>query len=450
MVQHPLYPSVYDPIQIGAVEIKNRVYMTPHGSIAVLSPPEYGLRNHVYAHDPVDGSPLPHPDLVDYFEERARGGVGLIIMGHIEVQKGDSGRFHLTTDAAVEAFKPLVDRVHQHDTKIFAQLHCGFGSPSGLPGAGFVQGDGFTEPLTVEQIRRIVQLAGLSAKNAREAGFDGVELHGAHLHSTGLFLSGFTNRRTDEYGGSIENRMRFPVECLEAIHANVGGSIAVGIRMTAEENLPNGIDSEESCEIVRRLEALGLVDYFDLDIGHSQHMWHVWGPHYLPRSYQVPHIAKVRAAIRNAVVLGCPGRLRDPAEAQRIIESGAMDMVGSTRGFLADPEWVRKGLEMRTDEIRPCTGLNGCLFEGQCVMNPTNYLESLYGVSKMRPTEQPKRVVIIGGARPAWRRPASPPNGVIRSSCSNGRRVSAANSTCRPGFPPARPASKRCNGGRID
>jgi 2,4-dienoyl-CoA reductase-like NADH-dependent reductase (Old Yellow Enzyme family) len=396
MGKHPLYPAVYEPIQIGPVEIRNRVYMTPHGSIAVLSAPEYGLRNHVYARDPDDGSPLPHPDLFDYFEERARGGVGLIIMGHIEVQKGDSGRFHLTTETAVQAFRPLVDRVHQHGTKIFAQLHCGFGSPSGLPGAGFVQADGFPEPLTVEHIHRIVQLAGLSAKNATEAGFDGVELHAAHLHSTGMFLSGFTNRRTDDYGGSIENRMRFPVECLEAIRAGVGHSIAVGIRMTAEEHLPNGIDSEESCEIVRRFEALGLVDYFDLDIGHSQHTWHLWGPHYLPKSYQVPYIAKVRAAIHTAVVLGCPGRLRDPAEAQRIIASGAMDMVGSTRGFLADPEWVQKGLELHSDEIRPCTGLNGCLFEGQCVMNPANHLESLYGVTKVRPTAKPKRVVIVG------------------------------------------------------
>jgi len=397
MAQHTLYPAVYDPIQIGPVEIKNRIYQTPHGSFAVLSPPKYQLASHVYAKDPVDGSPLPHPEVGDYYEERARGGVGLIIMGHIEVQKGDSGRYHLTTDSAVEAFRPIVDRVHQHGTKIFSELHCGFGSPSGLPGAGHIATAGFPEQLSTDRIHRIVELAGLSAKNAREAGFDGVELHAAHLHSTGLFLSGFTNRRTDEYGGSLENRMRFPVECLQAIRAAVGTSVAVGIRMTAEENLPDGIDSAEACEIVRRFEALGLVDFFDLDIGHSQHMWHVWAPHYLPESYQVPYIAKVRAVIRDAVVLGCPGRMRDPAEAQRIIESGAMDMVGGTRGFFADPEWARKGLEMRSDEIRPCVGLSGCVFEGQCVMNPTNYLEALYGVTKLKPTEQVKNVVIVGG-----------------------------------------------------
>jgi 2,4-dienoyl-CoA reductase-like NADH-dependent reductase (Old Yellow Enzyme family)/thioredoxin reductase len=397
MAQHTLYPAVYDPIQIGPVEIKNRLYQTPHGSIAALSPPQYGLRQHVYAVDPVDGSPLPHPDVIDYFEERARGGVGLIILGHIEVQKGDSGRYHLTTPSAVEAFKPLVERMHLHGTKVFAELHCGFGSPSGLPGAGFIHSTGFPEPLTVEDIHRIVELVGISAKGAMDAGFDGVELHGAHLHSTGLFLSGFTNRREDEYGGSTENRMRFPVECLQAIRAAVGDQIAVGIRMTAEENLPDGIDSSESIDIVKRFEALQLVDYFDLDIGHSQHMWHVWGPHYLPESYQVPYIAKIRAAIRDAVVMGCPGRMRDPAEAQRIIESGAMDMVGGVRGFFADPEWPRKGFEGRVEEIRPCVGLSGCVFEGQCVMNPTNYLESLYGVTKLRPTEEQKRVVVIGG-----------------------------------------------------
>jgi NADH:flavin oxidoreductase / NADH oxidase family len=114
---------------------RDRLFQTPHGSIAALSPPAYGLAGHVYAKDPTDGSPTPHPDVIDYYEERARRSVGLIIVGHIEVQKGHSGRWHLTTDSAVDAFRPLVDRVHQHGSKMFAQLHCGFGSPSGIPGA---------------------------------------------------------------------------------------------------------------------------------------------------------------------------------------------------------------------------------------------------------------------------------------------------------------------------
>jgi 2,4-dienoyl-CoA reductase-like NADH-dependent reductase (Old Yellow Enzyme family)/thioredoxin reductase len=396
MTVHSLYPNVYDAIRIGPVDIKNRLFQTPHGSIAALSPPALGLAGHVYAKDPVDGSPLPHPDVIDYYEERARGGLGLIIMGHIEVQKFGSGRWHLNTPSAVEAFKPLTDRLHQHGTKVFAQLHCGFGSPSGVPGAGFV-GDGFPKPLTKDDIHRITALVGHNAKNAREAGFDGVELHAAHLHSTGLFLSGFTNRRTDEYGGSLENRMRWLVECLQSIRDNVDDTIAVGIRMACDEQLPGGIDSEEACEIARRFETTKLLDFFDLDIGHSQHMWHVWAPHYLPASYEVPYIAKVRAAIKDTVVLGCPGRLSDPAEAERIIESGAMDMVGGVRGLFADPEFPRKGLEVRADEIRPCIGLNSCTYEGQCVMNPTNYLEALYGVTKMKPTDAPKHVVVVGG-----------------------------------------------------
>jgi 2,4-dienoyl-CoA reductase-like NADH-dependent reductase (Old Yellow Enzyme family) len=378
------------------VEIKNRLFQTPHGSPAVNSNPAYGLAGHIYARDPADGSPLPHPDVIDYYTERARGGLGLIIMGHIEVQKGDSGRWHLTTGSAVDAFRPLAERVHQHGTKLFAQLHCGFGSPSGLPGAGFV-GEGFPRPLTTDDLKRIAGLVGLSARNAREAGFDGVELHAAHLHSTGLFLSGFTNRRTDEYGGSTENRMRFAVECLQAIREAVDDTIAVGIRMPCDEQLPNGIDADQAREIVQRFEELKLLDFIDLDIGHSQHMWHVWAPHYLPASYEVPYIAKVRAAIKDAVVLGCPGRLNEPSEAERIIESGAMDMVGGVRGFFADPEWPQKGLELRTEEIRPCIGLNSCTYEGQCVMNPANYLEALYGVTKITKSDTPKRLVVAGG-----------------------------------------------------
>ena len=350
----------------------------------------------MYAKDPVDGSPLPHPDVIDYYEERARGGLGLIIQGHIEVQKGDSGRWHLTTPSATEAFVPLLERVHSHGTKMFAQLHCGFGSASGIPGAGHV-GEGIPRALTRDDIHRIVDLVRISAANAVKAGFDGVELHAAHMHSTGIFLSGFTNRRTDEYGGNLENRMRFVVEGLHAIREAVGTSVAVGIRMPCDEKLPGGIDAAEAQEIARRLEDMGLVDFFDLDIGHSQAMWDVWGPHYMPASYEVPYIAKIRSVIRNAVVLGCPGRLNDPAEAQRIIESGAMDMVGGARGLFADPEFPRKGLETRAEEIRPCIGMNSCLYEGQCVMNPTNYLEALYGVTKMKPTTDPKRVLVIGG-----------------------------------------------------
>lgn len=396
MNTHRLYPHVFEPITIGPVEIKNKLYLTPHGTFASLSAPGSGLRERIYVPDPVDGSPLPHPEVIDYYEERARGGVGLIIFGHIEVQKGDSGRWHLTTPSAVEAWKPMIQRLHSHGTKVFAQLHCGFGSPSGLPGAGFV-GEGFPEPITRDDIKRIVDLVGISARNAREAGFDGVELHAAHLHSTGLFLSGFTNVRTDEYGGSLENRLRFPLECLQAIRAAVDDTIAVGIRMPADEKLAEGVTATEAQDIVRALEAAGVVDFIDLDVGHSQHMWDVWSPHYQPDSYEVPYIAEVRSAIMNAVVLGAPGRLSDPAEAERIIQSGAMDMVGGTRGFFADPEWPRKALEMRSSEIRPCIGLNGCTIDGQCVMNPTNYLESLYGVTKLKKTSLPKQVVVVGG-----------------------------------------------------
>jgi 2,4-dienoyl-CoA reductase-like NADH-dependent reductase (Old Yellow Enzyme family)/thioredoxin reductase len=396
MGSHNLYPNVYKPIRIGPVEVKNRLFQTPHGSAAVNANPAYGLADHIYARDPADGSPVPHPDVIDYYEERARGGLGLIIMGHVEVQKFGSGRWHLTTGTAVDAFRPLADRVHRHGTKLFAQLHCGFGAASAIPGAGFV-GEGFPEPLSTHDIKRIVGLVGLSAKNAREAGLDGVELHAAHLHSVGLFLSGFTNRRDDAYGGSRQNRMRFALECLYAIREAVGDTIAVGIRMPCDERLPGGIDSGEAREIAQRLDELKLLDFFDLDMGHSQHMWDVYPPHYQPPSYQVPHIAKVRDAIRDAVVLGCPGRLGDPAEAERIIASGAMDMVGGVRGLYADPEWPRKGFELRAEEIRPCIGLGSCVYEGQCVMNPGMYLEALYGVTKIAKTEAPKRLVVVGG-----------------------------------------------------
>jgi 2,4-dienoyl-CoA reductase-like NADH-dependent reductase (Old Yellow Enzyme family) len=392
------YPNLFQPLQIGPVEVKNRIYQTPHGTIAGLGLASMWLRPHVYGQDPADGSPAPAPDLIDYFEERARGGAGLLIEGHIEILKGDSGRFHLTTETAADLFVPLLERVHTHGTKMFAQLHCGMRSPSGLPGAGMVMGGTpFPAPLTKHDIREIVRLIGVNTKNAIRAGFDGVELHAAHLHSVGMFMSGFTNRRTDEYGGSLENRMRIVYECLESMHENADGTLAIGIRMTADEKLELGISGEEAQEIVRGLEASGLVHFFDLEIGHSQAMWDVWAPHYQPQGYQVPYIAKVRAAIDHTPVLGCPGRIQDPDLCEEYIASGKMDMVGGVRGFFADPEFPRKAEEGRPEEIRPCIGLSSCVFEGQCVMNPVNFAEFKYGVTKMTRTDAPKRVVVVGG-----------------------------------------------------
>jgi 2,4-dienoyl-CoA reductase-like NADH-dependent reductase (Old Yellow Enzyme family) len=401
---HSLYPHLYEPVQIGPVSIKNRLFLAPHGSFAPMSPPSHHLAEHIYTTDPDDGTPLPHPDLADYFEARARGGVGLVVVGHTEVEKGHSGRWHLTSTRATEAFRPIVDRVHSHGVKMFVQLNCGYHSPSGVPAGHIVPGlpaghipPGFPEPISIEHIREIVRLVGVSAVNAAEAGFDGVELHADHLHSTGVFLSGFTNRRTDEYGGTLSKRMRLSVECLEAIRGAVGDTLAVGIRMNSDEQLPGGLSGEEAQAVARRFEESGLLDYFSLDIGHSQQQWNLWGPHYLPESYQVPFIAKVRAAIRNVTVLGTPGRLHDPAEAERIIASGAMDMVGGVRGFFADAEFPRKGFESRADQIRPCIGLNGCTYDGCCVMNPTNFLEAVYGPTKVSRSDVAKRVVVIGG-----------------------------------------------------
>jgi 2,4-dienoyl-CoA reductase-like NADH-dependent reductase (Old Yellow Enzyme family) len=396
MSGHDLYPHVFQPLQIGPIEVKNRIFQTPHGSIALLAPPSLGLLPHVYAKDPADGSPAPHPDVFEYFEERARGGLGLIIQGHIEILKGDSGRYHLTTETSADLIAPLTDKVHAHGAKIFAQLHCGMRSPSGIPGAGFA-GEGFQKPLDLDDIKNIVRLIGISTKNAIRAGYDGVELHAAHLHSVGMFLSGFTNHRTDEYGGSLENRMRIIFECLEAMHENADGKLAIGIRMPCDEKLPGGIDGDEAQEIVRRLEASDLVHYFDLDIGHSQHMWDVWAPHYQPAGYEIPYVAKVREAIDHTPVLGCLGRMQDPAQAEEVLAAGLMEMVGGVRGFFADPLFPKKAEEGHAEDIRPCIGLSSCVFEGQCVMNPTNFAEYEYGTTKMTQTSTPKRVVVVGG-----------------------------------------------------
>jgi dimethylglycine catabolism A len=406
MSEHATYPHVFRPITIGPVEVKNRLYQTPHGPLSSFGDASIGIIEHVYTKD-ADGYTLPHPHATDYFEERARGGLGLIVMGHIETEPGATAaeaatggrapdRWHLYTDSAVDAFNAMIERLHAHGTKVFAQLNCGQGSPSGVPKYQPV-GMPYPSPLTRAQIREIVEYTAIAARNARRAGFDGVELHATHSLGAGLFLSRYWNKRTDEYGGPLENRMRLPVELLEVIREHAGPDLAVGIRMNCDEMLPLGVDSAEAGEIASRLDAAGLVDFFDLDIGTANAMHNVFSPHYQPEGYEVPYIERVRARISRAVVMGCPGRIQTPSIADEIIASGAMDMVGGVRGLYADPEYPIKAEQGRADEIRPCIGLSSCTYEGQCVMNPGVHKEAIYGVTKLTKTDEPKQLVVIGG-----------------------------------------------------
>jgi 2,4-dienoyl-CoA reductase-like NADH-dependent reductase (Old Yellow Enzyme family)/thioredoxin reductase len=399
------YPHLFEPIQIGSVTIPNRLFVTAHGPGYVVPDPT------------APGFSLPAPNTADYYVERAKGGAGLIIQGGTVIHPTSEypTLWQLFSDACVEAWTPIVDAVHAHGTKMFVQLmHAGHhGDHTGVHGGpwsassvapveGMMLGMAYmplpvpVKEMTVDDIATVIDAFELNARNARLAGYDGVELHGTHSYLVEQFYSPFYNKRADAYGGSLENRLRFMFEVLEALRRGIGDDRAVGVRLACDEMLPGGLDATQMRDIASRVDASGLADFVDLDIGTYHSMDVMIAPYQLGEHWEMDAIAKIRPAIATAAVLGCPGRFHDPAKAEALIASEQLDMVGGTRGFFADPEIGRKAREGRSREIRPCIGLNGCL-GGTCVLNPTHGLETTYGVDKLTTAKRGRKVVVVGG-----------------------------------------------------
>jgi NADPH-dependent 2,4-dienoyl-CoA reductase/sulfur reductase-like enzyme len=263
------------------------------------------------------------------------------------------------------------------------------------------------QPIEKEQIREVVEHFARSARHAAEGGFDGIEVHAAHGYLIHEFLSPKHNHRSDEYGGSLENRMRFAIEVLTAVRRAVGDSVAVGVRLVGDEEARNGsgLTPEDCGEIAAALASARLVDFVDVSIGTSGIG--------MVRPMYVPHLVGVRATgvVREAVAAAAGDvpvfavhRILSPDEAEGILERGDADAVTLVRALIADPEWPAKAQAGRADEIRKCTGCNqGCygnLTQGYpvtCVTNPAVGREAQLGAGTLVPAAVARRVVVVGG-----------------------------------------------------
>jgi dimethylamine/trimethylamine dehydrogenase len=402
------FPQLFAPIQLGPVGVRNRIFVTAHHPS--LSVPDHSA----------PGFYGPSPDVLGYYLERAEGGVGLIIQGGTIVSRDSEypGLWQMFSDRAIDDWSPIVEAVHATGASMFCQLlHAGHhgdklgrhGGPVSSSSVPPIEGMGLgsvyvplpvpVQPLTKDDIRRVVRAFGTSARNAARAGYRGIELHASHSYLVEQFYSPFYNKRTDEYGGTLENRMRFFLEVLDAIRDETEGALAIGARLICDEMLPGGLGLAEMREIAQRLDESGLADFIDLDLG-TYHSFDVMiAPWELADHWQMEHIAEVAAVITNAARLGCPGRFHDPAAGEALIASGVLDMVGGTRGFFADPALARKAAEGRPEDIRPCIGVNLCATgRGACAVNPT------FGrpdwVAPPGRSLTPKRV-FVAGAGPA-------------------------------------------------
>jgi 2,4-dienoyl-CoA reductase-like NADH-dependent reductase (Old Yellow Enzyme family) len=372
------------------------------------------------AHEPAyteDGMPKERYRL--YHAEKAKGGIALTMIGGSSVVAPDSaqafGNILLYKDEAVRWLKELADDVHAHGAAVMIQMtHLGrrtnWNKADWLP---VIAPSNVREPshrafpkiMEDWDIARVVQAYADGAERVKAAGLDGLELE-CYGHLIDQFWSPATNRRDDDYGGSLANRMRFGMEVFSAIRKRVGEDFLVGARMVCDEDWDRGLSREEGVSIAQRLAASGLIDFVNVIRGHidtEEALSHV-----IPGmgSRSAPHLdfsGEVKAATRMPTFHAA--RIQDVATARHAIESGKLDMVGMTRAHLADPHIARKVAEGREHEIRPCVGMGYCIdsiYSGQavCIHNAATGREATipHVIAKR---DGPKRKVVIVGAGPA-------------------------------------------------
>lgn len=389
------FPYLFSPVRIGPVTIKNRVVFSAH------------LTNYAADH-------LPTPRHTLYYGERARGGAGLIITEEQSVHPTD-----MAYEKLIEAYNPgvipgyreITGEVHRHGGKIFAQLnHNGqqaSGAFSRLPvwGPSSIPDPLFREvPKAMEKtdIREVIRGFCLVAEHVLKGGFDGIEVQASHSSLLRQFMSPLTNERTDEYGGSFENRMRFPVEVLRALRRVTGRRLALGIRLSGDELVNGGLTLEDMKKVASLLCEWKLVDFINTSIANFHNLYMVMGSMHVPPGYSTFISAGLKEVADVPVFTA--GRINSPAQAERILASGQADLVCIARGQICDPEFVLKTLEGRQEEIRQCIACNQCCAARTglnrdlgCLQNPAAGREEIFGWNAFTKPSRSKKVMVIGG-----------------------------------------------------
>ena len=384
--------ELFKPMKIGNVEIKNRLVVPP---MVTQSCTTDGFVTDRY---------------IKYLEEKAKGGWGLIITEDYIISP-DAGGYTkvpgLWMDEQIEKNKELTARVHAQGAKIFCQIyHCGKQKGADTKGQPPVGPSAIKDPqslnmpreITVDEIHQIVKNFGSTARRAKEAGFDGVEIHAAHGYLISEFLSFFINKRTDEYGGCFENRCRFFDEIYAEIRKNVGPDFPIQVRFSIDEYVVGGRHDKESYALARHFEELG-VDSIHVSNGvyASDYEHHVISNMFAVPAFNADNAGQLKSIVNIPVIL--VNRIDEPSIADTMIKMGKADFVAIGRGSLADPEYPNKVAQGRFDEINYCIGcLMGC--EGGILTNHTTCLVNPRCVNEIEasldPVENPKNVVIVG------------------------------------------------------
>ena len=394
------YPNLSKPIKIGNVTIKNRMFMAPMDT---------GFGNNSYGGITQEG--------IDYFVRRAEGGFGLIFSGGTSPDnKVDVPESILNHEKEfIETGRILNERLNAFGTKMFTQLsmnigrNAGMKSPSVLPVLGNPSKK--TEALTIEEIKTKISEIGKAAKMCKEAGYAGIDIHALHWgHLLDSFALAFMNHRNDQYGGTLENRLRVVKEIRESIAEECGKDYPVSIRF-AVKSFMKGFDKasfdgseevgrtiEEAIEIAKLLENYGF-DALSTDAGTLDAFYYAMPPSYVKMGYTLEYVKEIRKVVNIPIL--CGSRMSDPDLAEKSIADGIIDAVVIGRQAIADPDFANKIIDGKPETVRTCIGCNqGCIWgyftKGRvsCAVNPEVGHEADYKLTK---TSKKKKVIVVGG-----------------------------------------------------
>lgn len=401
----PDYKILFKPIEIGSMKVKNR-FVVPAMGTELCNP---------------DGSVSQR--LIDYWSTKAKGGYGFLIVEYANVDplgKAAPLQLGIWKDEFIPGLKSLTDEIHKNDVKVAVQLHhAGRETISYITGSQPVAPSPVPCPrlkempreLSTKEVYELIEKFGDAALRAKRAGFDAVETHGAHGYLVAQFISAYANKRTDEFGGSFSDRMRFATEIIKNIKKKAGNDFPVCFRISGDERVPGGRTIEESKIAAKALEEAG-ADMLNVSTGvYASAPW-IIAPAAVPPGYNAGAAAEIKKSVQIPVM--AVGRINHPALAADILHTGMADLIALGRESLADPEFPNKVAEGRVNEIAPCIGcLQRCNNGGvgvdendtgvSCLVNPFIGKE---GILKINKAETPKKIIVVGagpaGLEAAW------------------------------------------------
>lgn len=385
------FPNMFTPIQIGTVTVPNRFVVPPMGN---------NFAN-------TDGSMSDRS--AAYYEARAKGGFGLITIESTVVYKEAKGgprKPCLFSDEVIPSFKAVADRCHAYGAKVSIQLqHAGPEGNSKLTGyplkaASAIApsaGREIPEAMPTEEVYKLIECYGDAARRAQLAGIDMVEVHCAHGYLVSTFISARTNKRTDEFGGCFENRMRLPRLIIENIRKKTGGNMPILCRINARDEGDGGVDVHDAAAIAAYLEQVCGVDAIHVTRSIHIHDEFMWAPNITHGGFNAELGTEIKRAVSVPVIL--VGRFTEPQYAELLVKQGRADLIAFGRQSIADPELPNKARNGQLEKLTPCIAcLLGCvpnMLQGRpitCAMNPCVGRES-----ELKPAEVRKNVVVIGG-----------------------------------------------------